>query len=378
MIKITPKWLKLVTVIISAVSSPYVMSSANCTLGSTSPPAITATLPLTPANITASPDLPDGTILYTGAFKPTVQPGVFCVNSTEDAYFFNKYLKVLSAPTGLSGWTNNKFTHVYKSGVAGVGIVIWKGSVGITPTPYVVQSYGTGVNNLYSMDTSFSFGLIKIGNIVPGQINGSNFPTVVSAITNKQNVLNLPPDLTLAKINFSGTINVVSKTCTTPDVNVPMGSYSIADYFRQTTGGKTPWVDASIRLTGCPRFYGYYDTGKEISITETGNQTVPAATASTVVVSIQPKTETLDAANGIMALNTADGKQSASGVGIQMGWGLASGTPTAFNLNGMTYTPPNSGASTITIPMAARYIQTNSVVTPGRADGKAVFIINYY
>jgi hypothetical protein len=85
----------------------------------------------------------------------------------------------------LSGWGNSKFTYVFASGIAGVGIVIWKGSVGITPTPYVVQSYGTtgviGTTNTHNIDTSFSFGLIKIGNIAPGTINGTNFPTVVYA-----------------------------------------------------------------------------------------------------------------------------------------------------------------------------------------------------
>ncbi len=42
------------------------------------------------------------------------------------------------------------------------------------------------------------------------------------------------------------------------------------------------------------------------------------------------------------------------------------------------YTPANSGVSAVRIPMAARYIQQSAQVTPGRADGKAVFLINYY
>lgn len=378
---ITRNLIGFITAALSIVISPSVMSAVNCALASSSPAAITATLPLTPANITAGPDLPDGTILYTGYFKPTVQPVIICTPTSSGVYSFSKYLKILSAPTALSGWTNSKFTHVYASGVAGVGIVIWKGSVGITPTPYVVQSYGTtgsvGVNNTYNIDTSFSFGLIKIGNITPGSINGANFPTVVSAVTNNTGVLNLPPDLTMATINFSGTVNVVSRTCTTPDVNVSLGTYETHNYFRQI-GSTTPWVDASITLTDCPRFYGYYGTSNEITITNAGGQTVPAPIANTLKVSMQPTTQILDATNGIMAVNSSDSSTAATGVGIQVGWGEASGTPIPFNFNGMTYTPSNSGVSTVRIPLAARYIQQSAQVTPGRADGKTVFLINYY
>lgn len=380
---ITSKWATLITIMLGIMFSPYVMASVNCALSSSSPAPITATLPLTPANITAGPDLPDGTLLYTGYFKPTVQPIIICTPTVSGIFSFNKYLKILNAPTALTGWTNSKFTNVYASGVAGVGIVIWKGSYGITPTPYVVQSYGTnatiGMSTTYNIDTSFSFGLIKIGNIVPGTVNGANFPTVISAITNNTGVLNFPPDITLATINFSGTVNVVSKTCTTPDVNVSMGSYAIADYFYQTTNAKTPWVDASITLTDCPRFYGYYGASSEITITNAGGQTVPSSTANTLVVSMQPTTTILDATNGIMAVNSSNGSTAATGIGLQMGWGEASGTPVPFNFSGMTYTPSKTGATTVRIPLAARYIQQNAqVVTPGRADGKAVFLINYY
>ncbi|MFZ1871224.1 MAG: hypothetical protein WAU54_00245 [Chania sp.] len=104
---------------------------------------------------------------------------------------------------------------------------------------------------------------------------------MISAITSNTGVLNLPPDLTMATITFSGTVNVVSKTCTTPDVNVSLGTYETHHYFRQI-GSTTLWVDASITLTDCPRFYGYYGTSNEITITNAGGQTVQAPTANTL------------------------------------------------------------------------------------------------
>lgn len=365
-------------VLLWLITSPYAMSAATCKLSNVSQ-EITATLPIVPANITAGPDLPDGTILYTGYFSPATNPEITCTIGSVGAFSFSKYLKVLSASTSLTGWTNSKFSHVYESGVGGVGIVIWKGSYGITPTPYIVEKYSfNGSTSIVAgMNSSFNYGLIKTGNITPGTVNGANFPTIVSAVTNDYGVSNLPPDITVAKINFSGAINIVSKTCTTPDINVPMGSYNVADYFHQV-GSYTPWKDASITLTDCPRFYGYYGTNNEVTVSNTGGQRIPTATANSLFITVQPNTTIIDAANGIMAVSSSNNNQAATGIGIQMGWGEASGTPTALNFNGMTYPLVNNGVSSIAIPLAARYIQTATVVTPGRADGKATFMINYY
>ncbi|VXC43835.1 hypothetical protein YERSI8AC_10159 [Enterobacterales bacterium 8AC] len=41
-------------------------------------------------------------------------------------------------------------------------------------------------------------------------------------------------------------------------------------------------------------------------------------------------------------------------------------------------TLPKDGSRIIRIPVAARYIQTAAKLTPGKAHGKAVFLINYY
>ncbi len=41
-------------------------------------------------------------------------------------------------------------------------------------------------------------------------------------------------------------------------------------------------------------------------------------------------------------------------------------------------TLPKDGSPTIRVPLAVRYIQTASAPTPGKANGKVVFTINYY
>lgn len=71
---------------------------------------------------------------------------------------------------------------------------------------------------------------------------------------------------------------------------------------------------------------------------------------------------------------------AASGIGIQVSSGsieTAEGNFINFNepLKGLFET---NGVSTITIPLAARYIQTKDTVTPGTANGKLIYTLSYY
>nr|WP_281269779.1 fimbrial protein [Edaphovirga cremea] len=105
---------------------------------------------------------------------------------------------------------------------------------------------------------------------------------------------------------------------------------------------------------------------------------VPASTNNNIGVRFTPSTSVIDSANGIMATDTSS-PNAALGVGIQLGWGSTSGNPALVNFaNEKIYQLPKSGSSTLRIPLVARYIQTDVMVTPGTADGKAVFVINYY
>lgn len=79
-----------------------------------------------------------------------------------------------------------------------------------------------------------------------------------------------------------------------------------------------------------------------------------------------------------MGLKT--GSSSASGVGIQMAFGEVNDvSPTFINFSSTkNYTMVSSTQNTVIIPLIARYIQTESLVLPGRADASATFTINYY
>lgn len=362
-------------------STPHAFAIVTCVV----PDPILTTLPIAPQNITAGPDIANGTIIYSGRFT---QQGLVRVNCTStavpDSGVVNKYLKVKSMSMPLSNYKGTgRLQYVYETGVPGVGIAVWKGASGVVVgaqtlvSPYTINvKYASGTST--TLDSSFSFGLVKTGDISPGVINGANFPVIVSALSNGNN-MNMPEDAILATVGFSGVINITSQTCTTPDVKVNLGIYEKSKYFKGQ-GSTTAWKDASIHLTHCPRFHGYYAFGgKEVEITEKGEQTIPAVTANILDVSIQPTTEILDSANGVMAISSAGNDVAATGVGIQFGTGVISGMPVPFNFAGPNrYTPPADGNPSYTIPLVARYIQTAPGITPGRADGKAVFTINYY
>jgi type 1 fimbria pilin len=69
---------------------------------------------------------------------------------------------------------------------------------------------------------------------------------------------------------------------------------------------------------------------------------------------------------------------SATGVGIQIASGNTS-INNSFNFaQERTQALPKDGTTTLKVPLVARYIQTEDRVTPGRADGKVTFTINYY
>lgn len=372
---------KLALYALAVFSAPQALAVVTCAV----PDPIVTTLPIVPQNITAGPDIPNGTVIYSGRFTQQGLVRVNCISTVvPDSGVVNKYLKIKSTSMPLSSYQGSgRHQYIYETGVPGIGIAVWKGGAGVTeniPTlvsPYTINvKYASGTST--TLDSSFSFGLIKTGDISPGVVNGANFPVVISTLSNGSN-MNMPEDATLATVAFSGVINVTSQTCTTPDVKVELGVYEKSKYFKGK-GSTTAWKDASIHLTNCPRFHGYYAFGgKEVEITENGEQTIPAVTANVLDLSIQPTTQILDSANGVMAVSAAGSDVAATGVGIQFGRGLVSGTPVPFNFAGPNrYTPPADGNPSYTIPLVARYIQTESDITPGRADGKAVFTINYY
>lgn len=353
------------------------------------------TVQLSPPSISAGADIPLGTIIYQGQWQSgeTFARTVMCTTPIADTLWFNIGVFIRDAPLPLSNWSGSPFGGaVYQTAIPGIGVVITRRDNSMAATmgsPIIAfttdQSYVTasaGEQPILMANNKLNVLLIKTGQISPGSytINASTLPTfgidVINPISHAA-VAGLPVQQNTIKL--VGQLTVSTQTCTTPDVAVTLGSYEISKYFKGISS-VTPWIDASISLTNCPVFHGFYDQNNLTTIFnyDTGTGSVATSTNNKIGVRLTPVGNVMDATNGIMEINsTVPG--AASGVGIQIGWGSSSQTPTPFNFAAeQSVILTKDGSSTIRVPLAARYIQTNAAPTPGKADGKLTFTINYY
>jgi major type 1 subunit fimbrin (pilin) len=350
---------------------------ASCSFGPQSAvkQVASTTQPLLGGNITVGSEIANGTVVYKQTYIPTFgNPTILC---TQTGAF--QYQSLFSSTPLLTSWNTGTFAgKVYETGVQGLGVAI-SGYGGIVP--YNIAStagstcYSTSSCLYVESGTSsfwgFNLNIIKIGPVASGSISGSQLPCISQGAGLSGSIVNI------ARSCFSGTLNVVSKTCTTPDVNVSMGTFEVGQTFKGI-GTATPWKDASINLTNCPIFYGTLNDGRNTFYSDNGTTGVGTFTNNTLGLTLAPNTSIIDATNGIMGLKT--GSDSASGIGIQMGYGNAGdASPSLVSFtNAQSYQMTNNAVTSLRLPLVARYIQTASDVTPGRADATATFTINYY
>lgn len=384
--------------ILLSVISANSWAVANCSFdaGATQ----TETVPLSPPVISAGADIPVGTVLYQGSWlmKNTKMGCQWAQADVGKSFWFSSSTLISNAPLPLSGLMTGPFAGaVYQTNIPGIGVVISRSPDGnpvIPNRPAVVTDTENPIRQVDNeLGGALDFGgstryisLIKTGPITPGSftLSGANLPSIKTMLEQPVNshpgsvaVTGLP--FNFYNINFQGTLQISSQTCTTPDVSVTLGSFDIREYFTRI-GATSPWVDASINLTNCPTFYGFYNATNTTTLMNynTGTATVSTPLSNNVGVRLAPTTSVIDAANGVMAIDsTISG--AATGVGIQIGWGDSSQAPTLFNLaSEQTLVLPKDGSPTIRVPLAARYIQTAANPTPGLANGKVTFTINYY
>lgn len=333
-----------------------------------------AAVPLQAQNITVGPDTPNGTVLLSHYIGGNATAGnapspTFTCTSSPTSYSILARYVTTSTPKPLSAWNGSPYPgQVYETGVPGIGAVVsyWGRAF---PTDRQTIPVGSNVPFTGTVGTEFDLTLIKIGPVSPGTIRGSDLPSVAVQATPTGG-----SPLSLNAINFSGSINIVSQTCQTPDVNVAMGTVNIAQNFKGPASAST-WKDSSIRLTNCPRFHG---TKFQLrTFTREGSPT-NSSTPNSLELKLAPNTAIIDSAKGILGIKT--GAESATGVGIQMAYGSVNdASPTLVNFAGSrSFNMVNNDATTQTLPLVARYIQTGDQITPGKADAAVTFMINYY
>ncbi|CAI8736992.1 fimbrial protein [Pseudomonas sp. IT-P176] len=347
------------------------VAMADCNFINGYGPAL-ATMPLQAGNITVGRDVPLGAEIYRQTFSNA--KAAYSVTCGTNTGAVNAQYELVSKPLPLSAWMGAPWGgNVYQTGVAGIGVVVLTSGVGTYPMPYTAQVLNCplGNNCTWSPAASGAFILsfIKIGPVSAGTIQGSQLPTM-SMNWNSSNAL------FVQRVNFSGSINIVSRTCTTPNVVVEMGSHKVGEF--SVPGSVTGWKDFSINLYNCPAFHGFYKASGPGWGTDGVVTNLNKRQANVLQVRIDPTLGAYNPAQGILSLNpSAPGDSpAATGVGLQIGTG--SGTPFPLSvLRPSGITPSGIEGGFYSIPLKARYFQFGGSVTPGPANATATFTLDY-
>jgi major type 1 subunit fimbrin (pilin) len=354
---------KSILLLLLLCSAIWQTAQAACEFRSDSPvqQAINATMPLLVGNITVGPDMANGTVLYRQTYRFPSQASVVCSDKV-----YEKRFDYLSTPRPLANWSGTPYSgKVYETGVPGIGAVFWYSGNGF---PYVHTSTECADRDICLYALTWDISLIKIGDVAPGVVTGANLPCMSLTLGNQSS------PVAAMTACMSGAMNVISGTCTTPDINVDMKEYRVSAF--TGVGSTTQWEDATIRLNNCPAFYGTVNDGTNNNWGGDGQSHVGNATANRVGAAIVPNTATLDQANGIFSLRNTE--NSASGVGIQLAWGNSSSQTLVQLSQEARYVMSLGSSGNFVLPLVARYIQTEDSVTAGEANSAVTFTINYY
>ncbi|MFI8394955.1 fimbrial protein [Pseudomonas sp. NPDC078863] len=333
---------------------------------------VNRTVALIGTNITVGRDVPLGTTLFKQTF--TTSTNLSRVTCDPGVYDRTRSRTLSSTPLPLSSWSGQYAGKVYESGVPGIGVYIW--SEGQAAPDSATSGNCGGGTGFCTQNPTLGFDLlfIKTGDVSPGTIQGASLPSVQLDWISPTNTLNLQ------NVNFIGSVNVVSRTCVTPDVNVPLGTRSVNEFAGVGTG--TPWQSFQISLNNCPAFHGTFPGSPTSPIFDgsTDTPTEQGRASNILRFRLDPVDSVIDPVQGIIGLTPSPSGflPAATGIGIQIGTGDAVPVPVPLSTlrpSGVV-TTTTEGASYV-IPLKARYIQTAATMTPGPANGAVVFTIDY-
>lgn len=339
-----------------------------------------------PGLSTAGEDTPVGKVLYTWRYVVPIQNQfktniLTCSADLSERYNFNigYDLKVIATPSGAATSSGGK--DIFPTNVDGVGAVFYITSPIFSATapsywtqfPASDETSFLAAGGTYTLSVS-SFSqiiveLIKTGPITAGtqQVLGSSFPTFQFTLRSAS----IPASYTDAVVSFTGATTLYTKTCqlASSNIDVDLGKHDIKSF--DGIGATSAWQNFDITLKDCPPFYGYGN----YSVSYTGKVTGSSSTNS-VALSFKSVNGVTDSNPGIA--NLESGADTATGVGIELSRRNVSGSipldgTDGFELDKLT-TDDNA---TYVIPLKARYVQTESSVTAGIANGAVVFTIVY-
>ena len=344
-------------------------------------------------NMTISNDLPIGTVLYTyGENFAGMSPShTFSCQPTRDEVLAGikaiqgttTYRAVISnLPSGPAVSSGGK--NIFPTNVPGIGVVIGlvdplstiksSGQV-ITSFPY---KNSVNFDNLTTLNVSYTgvyqikIELVKTGYIPEGTqvVQGASFPSFQFYVGFDSPIVDEKLSTTLI---FSGNIIAYTKTCLLASsmIDVDLGKHWKS--FFTGPGSVTEWKDFDITLKDCPPFYG--QTHDSFGTSYLGN--IDLVVDNKIMFNF-------NSINGVVAGNPQlamieNSPNSAEGVAIEVS---ERNSGTSLNLDGSAPVALQ-GLTTVdsasyTLPLKARYVQYDSEVKEGKADGALIFTISYY
>lgn len=332
-------------------------------------------------------DVPIGTVIY----RARTRSDMVMVRCTATKVWTDKNIdlttkvELINTPMPLvSGITAPPYNDpVYETNVPGIGISV--SSDGKLPyfynEAYAQPTDSGSVARHLATAMPIVVKLIKTGPVSPGVIDSGLFPSVQMTFVRPIS----PPGheyvgfpVPANTMSFQGAIQIMASTCRieSPDVTVILGKHDVS---KLKKAGVTQWVDATIKLIGCNVSPGIINDANTSISGSWGSGTFSKGThdSNYVTLSINPTTALISSTEGIISLTPSG--DNASGVAIQLGVYNKQGVINPFNFNSssLEYYATSSTEKNIDIKLSARYIKTNELITPGKANGAVVYTIAY-
>ncbi|WP_024554434.1 fimbrial protein [Franconibacter helveticus 513] len=229
------------------------------------------------------------------------------------------------------------YDKTYATNLAGIGIKMWDSGGAYVTSPASTLNW-TGNTGVYSGRT-YTAQLIKVGGVTSGALNaGQIFYAYPEQDTSA----------VYSEIFMSGTSSIEQVACTlkTPSLNFPIGDILASQF--GTTVGTIPAGGQNTQNLGLD-----CDAEANINVSLSGTQNPDVTTDS------------------VLALTGQGNSDVAKGVGVQL---LYNNTPLKLN-NNIVLKKSTGGQETF--PIVARYYQTKTSVTTGKANASATLNLTY-
>lgn len=275
------------------------------------------------SNVVVQRDTPVGTVVGVALAYPLGKEIAICNSYGGYGYYKMDYYG--AQPSGIA--------NVYKTNVPGIGISL-KSPQGYYYTSPASVAYELGPVALWDQQVS-TISLVKIGDVTSG--------VLMTGLIGTYSLDSVPAIWTNLS---SGSIVAVACSISTPSLTFPIGNVPVSSF--GTTVGTTPSNAQNTQNLGLN-----CDANANINVKLSGTQHPDVSTTS------------------VLALTGQGNEDVAKGVGVQL---LYNGSPLVLN-NRIVLKKSSGGQETF--PLTARFYQTKTSVTAGKANASATLDLTY-